>query len=649
MTSGLLKSCRTKSKLYLKLIKHPTSTNRANYIAYRNKFKSVRIKTEQNYYASEFGKRNCDLKHTWKVIRSILNTSDKSTKIDELCINGVEVSDAEIMAENFNSYFSTIAHTLSNKIPQSQQTFQSYMAPSLPDSFALLPTTPSEIVSLNCSLKQTHSPGLDDINPNTTSSVLNLLATPISEIINSSFVTGIVPPALKTARVIPIFKQGTKSNPGNYRPISVLPYFSKLFEKAMYNRLYDYVIKKKILYVDQHGFQAGHSTVMSLLNIQDKISQAIDNKEFSVGIFLDLSKAFDSVDHNILLRKLENYGIRGLPLLWFKNYLSNRQQRVQCNDKLSKPSLIEYGVPQGSILGPLLFLLFINDLPNVSPALHFELFADDSNVFVSHRSHEQIFQTLNLELHHVGDWFKANRLSLNLTKTSFVLFNSHRKTLPTHIPPLLIDNVPIPQLTKVNFLGVIIDQNLTWQDHISQISLKLAKNIGIISRISYKLPSHILLNLYYSLINPYLMYCNMVWASNYPSRLTRLIILQKRALRVITKSKKNSHTAELFASHGILTLDQIRILQTEEFMYRYSHDLLPRTFANYFTTGSVIHSHNTRTASAYRTIFAHTNTRKFSIKIAGPKVWNNLPTSVTSAPLVCLFKKRLRAHLNCSN
>ena len=644
MTTGLIKSCKTKSKLYLKFIKNPTAPNKLKFVTYRNKFKSLRIKAEKNYYASEFLRGKNDLKYTWKVIRSILNSNNKTSKIDELCVNGTKVTDANIMAEKLNSYFSSIAQTLSDNIPQSHRTFESYLTPSLPDSFALSPTTPMEIISLNHSLKLTHSPGPDDINPNITSSVLNLLAIPISEIINSSFSTGIVPPALKMARVIPIFKQGNKSDPCNYRPISVLPYFSKLFEKAMYNRLYDYVTKKKLLYINQHGFQAGHSTAMSLLNIQDKISEAIENNEFSVGLFLDLSKAFDSVDHKILIKKLENYGIRGLPLSWFKDYLDCRQQQVQCNNKLSKFNIIKFGVPQGSILGPLLFLLFINDLPHVSSILHFELFADDSNVFISHKSHEKIFQIMNSELHGVGDWFKANRLSLNLSKTSFILFHSHRKIPPSCTPPLMIDNVLIPQITKVNFLGVIIDQNLNWKEHISQIATKLAKNIGVLSRISYKVPAYILTNLYYSLINPYLTYCNLVWASNYTSVLTPLVTLQKRALRIVTKSEYNCHTAQLFTLHRILSLEQIRLMQTGEFMYRFKQGLLPTTFIDYFRTGSAIHSYNTRTASNYRTIFAHTNTRIFSIKISGPTVWNSLPSFIINAPTF-LYLKGVCVHI----
>ena len=213
---------------------------------------------------------------------------------------------------------------------------------------------------------------------------------------------------------------------------------------------------------------------------------------------------------------MANYGIRGLQLKWFHSYLSDRTQRVLCNGSLSSVGHIAYGVPQGSNLGPLLFLLYINDLANVSTTLHFILFADDTNIFYSNHSCTSLMEIVNLELTLISQWFLANRLTLNVEKTNFINFKSHRKIKPVNLA-LTLEGSPIRQVDSTKFLGVFLDQHLSWKTHINYISQKIAKNIGIISRIAYLLPRTIRLNLYYSLILPYLNYCNLIWASNYES------------------------------------------------------------------------------------------------------------------------------------
>jgi len=606
---------------------------------YRNKFKTVRIKAERNYYAAEFSKCNSDLRQTWRLIKSIVKLGNLESSIDGLVIDGTKTDNADRMANKFNDYFANIAKSLADEIPNSSTSFTTFRKTPLSNSFGLLPTTPEEIMNLSHSIRLTHSKGIDDIDPCIANKHLASVAQPLADIINCSFTYGIFPQALKTAKIVPIFKRDARDNFTNYRPISLLRYFSKFFEKIMYERIIGFLIKNNVIFPSQHGFQAGHSPSMSLLSMQDRISNAIDRNEYSLGIFFDLAKAFDTVDHGILLSKLERYGIRGNQLQWFKSYLENRSQCVYCNGSLSDLKTIKFGVPQGSNLGPLLFLIYINDLPNVSSKLYFILFADDTNVFYSHSSLETLFQIVNEELTLAANWFCANKLTLNLDKTNYILFKSHRKPCPSQYPILSINGTPLSRVESTKFLGVYVDQHLTWKDHIKCISSKIAKNTGIIARTAYLLPPSVRIKLYYTLVYPYLAYCNLIWASTYTTRLHRLIILQKRVIRIVAGAAYGSHTAPLFYKLNILKFEQIKLYQTGEFMYRYDHGLLPAVYKGFFSLASEIHAHSTRNSSNYRYIFARTNSRLFSVRATGPSIWNNIPQGIRQSPSLVLFKK----------
>ena len=421
MTRGLLRSCNKRSLLYKKFKNSHTTKAKEKYVKYRNKLKSVLKKAEKSFYHNKYKLLAENIQQTSKLLGNIIKTQSCKNSIDSFSINGIEIRDKNEIANKLNDYFVNIGSQLAALIPAATVNFSTYLKDQYMNSFCLFATDANEIIDIASNLKNKKSAGYDQIPVNVMKSTIYPIAEPISNIINSSLITGTVPEQLKIAKICPIFKGGERDKFINYRPISVLPSFSKIFEKVVYNRIIKYIDSKQILTNCQYGFRKKHSTSMAIIDMYDKLSASLDRNEHSVGIFVDLSKAFDTLDRNILLKKLEHYGIRGVALQWFESYLTNRKQFVFVNDISSSVKDITYDVPQGSILGPLLFILYINDIVNCSDVLQFILFADDTNIFYSNLDCVILEAVLNIELAKLAEWFRANKLSLNVQKIIILL------------------------------------------------------------------------------------------------------------------------------------------------------------------------------------------------------------------------------------
>jgi hypothetical protein len=295
----------------------------------------------------------------------------------------------------------------------------------------LFPTSSTEIEDEINQLNSSKSTGPFSIPTKLLKILRYLLSGPLAYLFNCSFSSGVVPEKFKIARVIPVYKTGRKDIVSNYRPISLLSIFNRILEKLVYKRLLSFLEQNHVLFDGQFGFRSNLSTTHAILLITDKIQRAIENKLYSCGILRkrSLKKAFDTVNHKILLKKLENYGIRGLTKAWFRSYLTYRRQFVSIGHSVSDYQPITCGVPQGSVLGPLLFLLYINDFNNCATDIDFHLFADDSNLFCSHKNLQNLEITLNNQLCNIYKWLCANKLSLNIDKSNFVLFYPPQKRL----------------------------------------------------------------------------------------------------------------------------------------------------------------------------------------------------------------------------
>ena len=649
LSSGIRKSMDTRDSLQKRARKAKNENLMKEYKKYKNYVTRLQNQAYSNFFSNKIIKNFKNKKKLWETIGEISKyKKKKSLNIKRLTSNGKDIRDPKAISNCLNDHFNSIGHKMAKQIHNPNYQNAQYLdhIPVTQPSIEFIPITLDEIIKLIRGLEPNKAPGPDGIGTYIIKHTEEIIAPVLVTLYNTCMDHGTFPDKLKRARIVPLHKGGATNEATNYRPISLLPLFAKLFEKVIKNRLLSFLEENNVITEHQYGFRKSYSTELAIIDIQNTLLSNLENNKISCTIFLDLAKAFDSVNHEILLRKLDKYGIRGMPLQLLTSYLTNRQHLTKHDGIESDVKFLDIGVPQGSILGPILFLLFINDLPLITE-FRVKLFADDTFLALEGDNPKSLQKKTNSELYKVSKWFSANKLTLNVSKSKFMIVKRSNKKLGNKFV-LKFNGKKMEQCTSYKYLGVHLDENLNWKTHVKYICGKLSKMCGIFAKLRHCCSKDLLKVIYFALVESHLQYCNIIWGDACENTLKPLVNLQNKILKILCFSPFGfDDVDDLYTDMKLLNLKQLHKLSKAKFVYKYKNQKLPSSFENFFMVAHSQHNYSLRSRDTndYQRIWGKTQYGMKKLQYSGVHLWNTIPHEIRNSISMKIFKKKYKEFL----
>lgn len=636
ITSGLIKSIKRRDELYKKWQRDKENrTLLEDFKIYRNKLNNLIKQTKNAYYIDKINLNKKDPKQLWNTVNEVYNKSKKNIDIKEIKTeNGIVTMDKKTIANSFVNFFSNIGIKLASKINKPEQFIENKK--EVANSIFLVETNESEIKKIIQNLKKHKAPGLDNITSNTLQQIVDYVIKPLCYICNKIISTGEYPKAFKAALIKPVFKSGDRMEIGNYRPISLISTVAKIVETLIKNRVTGYLEKYNILNNSQFGFREARSTQDAIAYLTGKIYKAIDDSQPAICIFVDLAKAFDTVSHPLLLQALEQIGFRGVAHKLMKNYLADREQCVKIKDFISDMRKVEYGVPQGTVLGPILFNIYLNNLFQQGSSGQIVSFADDTAILYTADSWETLLAKAEKDLKKIKQWFDLRLLTINFSKTKYVPFSINKITA---LPPLKIsdgdgNNFEIPAVNEIKYLGITIDCYLRWDKHLRNLTQKIRSLLAKFKYFKQLLNIKQLRIMYYAFVESQLRYGILAWGGAYNSHLKNAETLQKWVLKIIYGKELAYPSDNLYQLASVLDIRQLycsAILLNQKTLK--SKNQIEHQYSTRYKDNSY------HVPKVTKTIAQRCHT------YLGPRLYNILPANIKTINSIDNFKNKIRKWL----